>query len=167
MKVTLFQRGELLHMARRIAALLSLVAGLVLIAQSMFTDLVPTPAGYAETQAEVVGKYQRGTFSEPAFSLTLFYRAADPQAGETDIRSGLRVGYDQYFRLAVGDLVRIYYDTADPYSWQIIEQKSGARDYAPAIMLVLIGVLLGLFPLIINLASRQKDFEYSEEMKAQ
>jgi hypothetical protein len=167
MKVTLFQRGELLRMARIIAALLSLVAGIVLIAQTMITDLVPAPAGYAETQAQVVGKYQRGTFSEPAFSLTLRYSATDQGQAETEIRSGLRVEYDQYYRTAVGDLVHIYYDSDAPYSWQIVEHKSGARDYAPGIMLALIGGMLWLFPLIINLASRQEDFEFSEEMKAQ
>jgi hypothetical protein len=167
MNVPLFQRGELLRISRIIGSLLSFVTGLVLIAQTFIIDLVPPPAGYAEAQAVVAAKYQRGTFIEPAFSVTLEYQILHKNGDHQQIRSGLRVDFEEYFRITVGETLRIHYDTNNPYTWQIIRQKSGPRDYALGILMGLIGLLSLLFPMIISLASRQKDFEFSEQIEAQ
>lgn len=166
MNVSLFQRGELLRISRIIGSLLSVIAGLVLIAQTLVTDLVPPPPGFGEAQAVVTNKYQRGTFMEPAFSLALTYEVVLPDTVPQQIRSALRVNYEDYYRLDAGDQIRIHYDMLNPYSWRLLNQKSGPREYAPGILLTLAGLLSLLFPMIISLASRQKDFEFTEEVEA-
>lgn len=163
MSVPLFDAYEVRRIARIIGAILVLTGGIVLLLQSYLFDVLPPPEGYLETQAQVINLERKGTFQEPAFLVTLSYFAPDSLGIGREIRSGLRVAYEQYRSLSIGDAVEIHYNPKDPFQWRLILPNNTISEYGLGLLMFIFGALSLSLPPIIGWASRQKDFEYTDE----
>lgn len=149
--------------SRWLAASLIAVGLLLILYRAVFVYvLMPQPAGQVQVQAIVTNREQRGTFQEPAFSITLGYVVEE--SGD-EIRSGQRVSFEDYQALAVGDAVMIAYDSRDPYRWELLGDPTqvSLRDLAPGILIALAGVFVLASPAVLRHASREEDFEHAAE----
>jgi len=156
----LFHGPELRRMARVIGALLVMSAGLVLMFQAYLAEILPPADGFIETRATVIEKERRGTFREPAFELTLEYTIADQNL----MVSSRRVDFDTYNALLEGDTVTIHYNLDDYFEWRIILRSDRLSDYGLGLLMVVFGLFSLFFPLIVSWASRESDFEYTDDL---
>ncbi len=162
--------AEFPRLARLIGALLTIVGGVALLMQTVGDEILPPPDGYRETRAEVVDRTRRGTFQDPAFSVTLTYPALRPPqnatASDTDatpetIRSGRRVPFETYYALSEGQQVTIHYKTDDPFEWRLEARpaySSTPGPYAFGVLMIVIGLFVLALPVILRLALRDDEF---------
>jgi hypothetical protein len=157
------------RVSRIIGALLTIVGGLVIVFQGFLYDVLPPPDGFVRVEAVVTSLEQRGTFREPAFSITLAYPVTAKDGNTQELRSGRRVDFDVFNVLSEGAKVTIEYNPADPYEWRLMDDfgSSKLNDYALGLLMVIIGGFSLAFPMIIRLASREDDFRYPEETQTQ
>ncbi len=159
----LYEKTELFSIGRIISALLIISGGLSLLVQAYFIDLLPRPDGFINTTAEVIHLERVGAFQSPSFLVTVEFNIIPTVRNFTTVRSGQQVAFEQYFELAVGDIVEIYYDPDDVSVWQIQAQQELDQVGLGTLMLIL-GALSLVFPTLINWASRRDDFEFKEKL---
>lgn len=165
MQAPLFQRTELRRIARVLGALLVLFGGVALIIQANFDDILPPIRGYVETTGMVIVRERMGTFNEPAFLITLTYDVMTENGGAREVRSGQRVEFEQYYALAEGDVVDLLYNQDDPSEWRVEGENTQLSESGLGILMCIFGILSLTFPRLINWASRQDDFEYTDEFE--
>ena len=155
--------------SRIIGALLLIVGGLVIAFQGFLYDMLPPADGFVRVDAEVITLEQRGTFREPAFSITLAYRVTKPDGTIEEFRSGRRVEFEVFNTLAQGDTVTIDYNPKDPYEWRLTDDFSQNKlsDYALGLLMVVFGGFSLIFPAIVRLASREDDFSYQQQTETE
>jgi hypothetical protein len=163
MPVPLFEAYELRRIARFLGAILVLTGGIVLLLQSYMFDVLPPAEGYIDAKATVLHLERTGTFQDPAFLVTLGYRVVSPEGVSREMRSGRRVPYEQYRRLTIGDEVQIHYNPIDPFEWRLIQANNTISEYGLGLLMFIFGALSLSLPVILGWASRQKDFEYTDE----
>jgi len=148
------------QVSRIIGALLTIAGGLVVAFESFFYMRLPPSDGFIRAEATVLSHEQRGTFREPAFSLTLQYRIKVENEPETQIRSGRRVQFEVYYALEDGETVMIEYNPHDPFEWRVTYHfsRSAINDYALGVIMITLGLFSITLPTIIRLASREDDF---------
>jgi hypothetical protein len=163
--------AEFPRLARLIGALLTIVGGVALLMQTVGDEILPPPDGYREARAEVVDRTRRGTFQEPAFSVTLAYPALRPPENATAssaesspemIRSGRRVPFETYYALSEGQQVTIHYNSDDPFEWrlEVHPAYSGTPGpYAFGVLMIVIGLFVLALPVILRLALRDDEFD--------
>lgn len=161
MQSPLFLTSELRRIARILGALLVLCGGLALLLQGYLGTVFPPTAGFIETDAQVISRERTGTFREPGFFITLTYVAVDNTGDTSQIRSGHRVEFEQYFDLTEGDIVEIHYNPADPYEWRLVIDDR-ISEYGLGLLMVIFGCMSLAFPALISWASRQEDFEQAD-----
>lgn len=151
--------------SRMIGALLLIVGGLVIAFQGFLDDMLPPADGFVRVDAEVVTLEQRGTFREPAFSITLAYSVTKPDGTIEEFRSGRRVEFEVFNTLSQGATVTIDYNPKDPYEWRLTDDfsQNELSDYALGLLMVVFGGFSLIFPAIVRLASREDDFSYQQE----
>lgn len=143
----------------QVGGLVMVMIGLVWILGQSFAVYVSPQRGLITAEATVISLDQRGTFQEPAFSITLSYPLAAGE-GTTTIRSGKRVDYATYSRLALDDVVTVRFDPVAPHEWTLLTPITDPiRSLIPAAALIAGGLLLALFPWMLRLGSRAGDFE--------
>jgi hypothetical protein len=162
MPVPLFEATELRRIARFLGAILVFVGGIVLLMQSYMFDVLPPPEGFVDARATVLQLERTGTFQDPAFLVTLNYHVVNAD-GIREMRSGRRVPYDQYRSLTIGDEVQIHYNPRDPFEWRLIQANNTISEYGLGLLMFIFGALSLSLPVIFGWASRQKDFEYTDE----
>jgi len=121
--------------------------------------------GLITREATVISLDQRGTFQEPAFSVTLSYDVEDESGTMTTIRSGQRVEYSTYARLSLDDVVMIRFDPIAPHEWTLLalpEDNLFTHKMIPAAALMIGGLLLMLLPWLLRVGSRAGDFERND-----
>jgi hypothetical protein len=152
--------------SRIIGAILTIVGGLVIAFQGFLADMLPPADGFVRVNAVVTTLEERGTFREPAFSVTLAYTVSHPDGETVEFRSGRRVDFLAYNALAKGDIVRIDYNPADPYEWRLTQnfETGKLNDYALGLLMILLGAFSLIFPTIARLASREDDFSQLEKI---
>jgi len=162
------ERFELRQLSRNIGALLLVFGGLALILQSFWADVLPPPDGFMEVQAVVMNKEQRGTFQDPLFSVTLAYDIESTNGAMEELRSGRRVPLEVYYALSEGQLVTTYYNPSDTFEWRLNLDltDNSLEDYALGIIMMVFGGFSLIFPTIVRWASREEDFQYTEELPA-
>jgi hypothetical protein len=163
MPVPLFEANELRRIARILGAILVLTGGIVLLMQSYLFDVLPPAEGFIDVRATVAHLERTGTFQEPAFLVTLNYRVIEPDGTNREMRSGRRVAYEQYRSLSIGDEVQIHYNPRDPFEWRLILPNNTLSEYGLGLLMFIFGALSLSLPVIMGWASRQKDFEYTDE----
>jgi hypothetical protein len=163
MPAPLFEAYELRRIARFLGAILVLVGGIVLLMQSYMFDVLPPSEGFVDAKAVVLQLERTGTFQEPAFLVTLNYQAIDEDGISREMRSGRRVAYEQYRSLTIGDEVQIHYNPKDPFEWRLIQANNTISEYGLGLLMFIFGALSLSLPVILGWASRQKDFEYTDE----
>lgn len=158
----LAKESDFPRLARIIGALLTIVGGVALLFQAVGDDILPPPNGYHETRAEVVDRTRRGTFREPAFSVTLLYPVTADDGDRDMIRSGRRVPFEVYNALSETAYVTIHYNPDDPFEWQIEDRPSYSGSpgpYAFGVLMIAIGLFVLLLPVILRVALRYEDFD--------
>jgi hypothetical protein len=155
----------------RIAGVLLVLAGIVsLLLPTVEHDILPPAEGYVETNAELVKKSRRGTFQEPAFSITLMYTITQPDNTTETIRSGRRVPFQTYNALSETRQVTIHYNPDDPFEWRLEAypvRQGLPGPYAPGVLTLAVGLFLVALPAIMRLALRYEDFDtFPEEANA-
>ena len=163
MSLPLFEANELRQIARILGAILFLTGGIVLVLQSYLFDVLPPADGFIDAQAVVVDLKRTGTFQEPAFLVTLEYSVTNANGTSEIMRSGLRVPYEEYRSLSIGDEVQIHYNPRDLFEWRLILPNNTLSEYGLGLLMFIFGALSLSLPPIIAWASRQKDFEYTDE----
>lgn len=166
MAAPLFEAYELRRIARVLGAILVLTGGIVLLLQSYLFDVLPPVAGYLEARAQVINLERKGTFQEPAFLVTLSYIVPNNDGTSHELRSGLRVAYEEFRSLSIGDEVEIHYNPNDPFQWRLILPNNTISEYGLGLLMFIFGALSLSLPPIIGWASRQKEFEYTDEEDA-
>lgn len=164
MQWSLYERTELLSIGRVISAILIFSAGLALLAQAYFVDLLPPPDGFIAIRAEVLHMEQVGTFQEPIFYILLEYHLALHPAGIEIVRSGQGISFEQYFELSVRDELDIYYDPQDKTEWRMLPRNDELSQYGLGFLMVIFGILSLSFPALVNWASRRDDFEFNDDL---
>ena len=159
----LYEKTELFSIGRIISALLIISGGIALLAQAYFVDLLPRPDGFINTTATVLDLERIGSFQSPEFLVTLEFHITPTIRAIDTVRSGQRVAFEQYFELAVGDVVHIYYNPDDVSEWKIHPQQKLSQ-YGLGILMLVFGTLSLVFPSLINWASRRDDFEFKEQL---
>ena len=159
----LYEKTELLSIGRIISALLILSGGLAMLAQAYFVDLMPRPDGFINTTATVIDLERIGSFQSPSFLVTLEFNIISTVRNFETVRSGQRVAFEQYFELAIGDVVDIYYDPDDFSEWHIRAQQELSQ-VGLGILMMILGALSLVFPTLMNWASRRDDFEFKEKL---
>lgn len=164
MPTPLFERSELRPIARKLGALLVLFGGVALLLQAYLVDLLPPRGGFIETSATVMSLERTGTFQDPAFLITLAYDVSDDNGTIQEFRSGRRVEFEQYFELSEGAIVDISYNPRDPYEWRFADRNDKLSEYGLGVLMIIFGAFSLSFPALINWASRQEDFEFTDEL---
>jgi Protein of unknown function (DUF3592) len=164
MSPDLFESYELRRIARRLGAILVLAGGLVLILQAYLFDVLPPTGGFIDTTATVSHLERKGTFQDPAFLVTLTYSIIDANQQSQEMRSGRRVAYEDYRSLSIGDRVQIHYNPNDPFEWRLILPENELSEYGLGLLMVVFAAFSLSFPVILGWASRQKDFDYTDEL---
>lgn len=164
MPAPLFEAYELRRIARFLGAILVLTGGIVLLMQSYMFDVLPPAEGFMDARAVVLQLERTGTFQEPAFLVTLNYQVTEADGTIREMRSGRRVAYEQYRSLTIGDAVQIHYNPRDPFEWRLIQANNNTiSEYGLGLLMFIFGALSLSLPIILGWASRQKDFEYTDE----
>jgi hypothetical protein len=163
MAVPLFEAYELRRIARLLGAILVLTGGIVLLMQSYLFDVLPPAEGFIDARAVVLHLERTGTFQDPAFLVTLSYQVIHEDGISSPMRSGRRVPYEQYRSLTIGDEVQIHYNPRDPFEWRLIQPNNTISEYGLGLLMFIFGALSLSLPVILAWASRQKDFEYTDE----
>jgi len=158
----LFERGELFNIGRTLGALLVIFGGLALILQAYFVELIPPRNGFVTSQATVLDLEQTGSFQEPGFMVTLEY-SVEHESSDT-IRSARRVAFEQYYDLAIGQVINIHYNPDNVAQWRIDSLNNELNQYGLGFLMIIFGVLSLSFPILISWASRQEDFEFTDEL---
>lgn len=155
---------------RRVAAamgsLIFLLSGLSVLWQVVAADFLPPVDGYIQTQAVVTATQQRGTFQNPAFSLTLAYDVPSTDGSVVELRSGQRVPFDAYNALAEGDVITIYYDPDDVYNWRLSSslQSQTIEFYTWEFLLMVVGVFIVTSPMLLRFALRMDEFDFNQDL---
>ncbi len=157
-------RSRFWQRVTQVVGVMMVITALLWIFGQVMPVYVPPQRGLIVEEATVSSREQRGTFLEPAFSITLSYEVTEPDGARTNIRSGERVDYDTYSRLNVGDVVMIQFDPVNPHDWSIITIPGSVRvnEVIPALVVLILGLLVAIFPWLMRLGSRAGDFESSE-----
>jgi hypothetical protein len=163
MDTALFDGQELREVSRMLAALLTIVGGIVMLFQTYLVYLLPPADGFQETTAIVSNLEQTGTFREPAFLVSLSYTVSIDGLAE-EMRSGRRVDFEIYHTLSKGDEVQIHYNPQDPFEWRLIVSDSKLSDYGLGLIMLIFGMFSLTFPRIVRWGSRQQDFELTDEL---
>jgi hypothetical protein len=163
MPAPLFEANDLRRIARILGAILVLTGGIVLLLQSYWFDVLPPAEGFIDARATVADLKRTGTFQEPAFLVTLDYFVVDADGTERELRSGRRVAYEAYRSLSIGDEVQIHYNPIDPFEWRLILPNNTLSEYGLGLLMFIFGALSLSLPPIMSWASRQKDFDFTDE----
>jgi hypothetical protein len=155
--------------SRIIGAVLTMVGGFVIAFQSFLSAKLPPMDGFTRVEATVIQLDKRGTFREPTFQITLVFPVTQADGSVKEHRSGRKVDFAVFDALSKGDRVKIDYNTHNPYEWRLIDDfyKDELSDYALGLLMILLGSFSLVFPTIVRLASREDDFRYPEDLKAE